>query len=243
MSTTTGKFVYLLTPKRTWFQLSLKALMGLVVLAALPCGWLKWKIVCKEKERAAVAEIRKLGGEVWYEWELAGEEEPPGAPVLRKLLGDDFLAIVVEANIVGDHVTDDSLVHLEPLTGLEKVYLDCKQVTDAGLIHLKGLTRINGLGLAHTAVTDAGVAQITRFRDLHDLSLAGTDVTDAGLVDLMGLPELERLYLWDTGVTDAGLAHLKGLARLQLLNLLNTGVTDVGVVELQKSLPNCQIEQ
>ncbi len=52
-----AKLVALLMPKRTWFQFRLRTLFVLVLVAAVPCGWLKWKMVRKERERRAVAEI------------------------------------------------------------------------------------------------------------------------------------------------------------------------------------------
>jgi len=57
-------------PCRRWFQFSLKGLMLLLVVVAVPCGWLKWKMVRKAKERAAVAEIEGVGGTVQYDWQL-----------------------------------------------------------------------------------------------------------------------------------------------------------------------------
>ena len=40
-----------------------------------------------------------------------------------------------------------------------------------------------------------------------------------------------------------GLVHLKGLTNLQELSLYYTKVTDAGVADLQKSLPNCEIQK
>ena len=40
-----------------------------------------------------------------------------------------------------------------------------------------------------------------------------------------------------------GLVHLKGLTRLEMLTLGGTKITDAGVTDLQKALPNCEIEK
>jgi len=43
-------------------------------------------------------------------------------------------------------------------------------------------------------------------------------------------------------ITDAGMVHLKGLTGLQTLYLNRTKVTDAGISDLQKSLPNCRVQ-
>jgi len=46
-----------------------------------------------------------------------------------------------------------------------------------------------------------------------------------------------------TQITDAGLVHLKDLTNLQDLELEGAKLTDSGVAELQKALPNCEINR
>ena len=75
------------------------------------------------------------------------------------------------------------------------------------------------------------------------VNLFGTKITDAGMADLKGLTNLKTLRLALTQITDAGLVHLKGLTNLESLSLFGTQVTDAGIAELQKALPNCQIQK
>ena len=205
------------TPKRRWFQFSLQALMVLMAVVAAGCGWLKWKLDRKQRERGALAEIAKVGGNFNYDWQYAGQSAPPGPAWLRKLVGDDFFSSVVLVQIEGNHVTDDWLVHLEPLAGLKNVYLQCPRTTDAGLSPLRGMA-------------------------LRELSLEGSGVTDSGLVQLQGQTDLAYLNLGKTRVTDTGLIHLQTLTRLRYLNLCGTRVSDAGVAELEHALPNCRID-
>ena len=67
-------------------------------------------------------------------------------------------------------------------------------------------------------------------------------MTDDGLLHLKGMTRLTSLSLRGTNLTDAGLVHLEDLTQLNFLSLLDTEVTDTGIAELQKALPNCQIE-
>jgi len=200
-------------PKLRWFQYSLRTLLVVVTLFAIPCSWLAVKRQQARREREIATEIEKMGGTMilWSE---------PSAPAwLRRLLGDDFSSHVRRVVLLGGlKITDARLEHLEGLNYLQTLYLNAPQTTDAGLEHLKGLSQ------------------------LQVLSLFNTKVTDAGLEYLKGLSQLQWLNLDYTHVTDAGLEHLKGLSQLKELYLGQTKVTDAGVKKLQQALPNCKIE-
>jgi len=208
-----------------WYQLSLRTLLVVVLVASLGMSWFAVRMQRARKQREVVAAIVEMGGRVTYDYEFDASghyiphPEPPGPAWLRKLLGDDFFTDVRSVRFLGTHVKAAELIHLKGLTRLQRLYLSDTQVTDADLEHLKGLT------------------------NLHTLCLDGTRVTDAGLECLKGLTQLQRLDLWATGVTDAGLEHLKGLTNLQSLCLEGTQVTDAGVNNLKKALPNCTISQ
>jgi len=105
---------------RRWLQFNLKSLLILVFVVALPCAWLAWKLDLKRRERAAVAEVKKLGGRVAYDWEDPfSEDEPPGPRWVRKLLGDDFFAHVVTVEIKEMKIDDSVFLHLKEFTDLE----------------------------------------------------------------------------------------------------------------------------
>jgi hypothetical protein len=98
------------------------------------------------------------------------------------------------------------------------------------------------VNLAGTQITDAVLEHFKGLTGLAMLWLGGTQVTDAGLEHLKGLANLEWLDLERTQVTDAGLRHLKGLTNLKWLYLEHTQITDEGVRDLQRTLPNCDIQ-
>ena len=179
-----AKLVSLLTPKRRWTQFRLRTLYVLVAVAALPCVWLAWRMEHKRRERAVVAEIKKQGGVVFYDWQTTGNDTPSGAAWLRTLLGDDFFADVT-CVIESSQVTDADLTHLQGLTALQKLHLNGTKVTDEGLSHLEGFRGLQALFLDGTDVTDAGLTQFKkRFTALRYLGLSGTKATDAGVAEL-----------------------------------------------------------
>ena len=181
---TTTKFFSLLMPKRSWLQYRLRTMFVHVVIVAIPCGWLKWKLDRKAKERAAVAEIEKSGGFVEYDWKARKEKVPPGAAWLRKLLGDDFFSRVHFVRLDGNKFTDESLLHLDQFADLELLQLPCQPVSDDILIHLMGLTHLKLLDLQGTVVTDNGLGNLRRLTGLVYLDLTKTAVTDDGVTKL-----------------------------------------------------------
>jgi hypothetical protein len=185
-------------------QFSLRT--GFLLVTLLCVGLSMWCIPA-ERQRRAVAAIKKLGGNVGYVEPAASKALPR---TLRRWLPPEYF------------------------DGIESVFLDEKNVMDAGLAHLRGLTGLQQLHLSRSQVTDAGLAHLHALADLQTLSLDGTQVTDAGLAHLQGLTGLQVLYLDYTQVTDAGLAHLQGLTALHRLGLSATQVTDAGMVHLQR---------
>ncbi|MDP7033186.1 MAG: leucine-rich repeat domain-containing protein [Planctomycetota bacterium] len=170
-------------------------------------------------------------------------------------------------------ISDVGLLHLKGLKNLEYLSISSPHVTEAGLRKLRvalpnlsvqyadldipenctdqqldelirGQTQLTKIHLMDTKITDAGLVHLKEFTRLKSLQFVNAEqVTDAGLVHLKGLTNLEELYLWNTKVTDAGLVHLKGLTKLKMLWLRGNKVTDAGVQELQKALPNCEIQR
>jgi hypothetical protein len=194
--------------------------------------------------------------------------EPPGPHWLRNLLGENFFSEVVHVVFNNrSNVRDDGLVHLNGLTGMRMLMLSEVNVTDAGLVNLNGLVRLSYLDLSRTKTTDAGLDRLNLkgLTQLNALILGDTDIGDSGLAHVKGMTRLETLTVQNTHVTDVGLEHLEGLAKLQTLDLAGTNVTDAGLIhlrrltklqtldlaltkvtragvkDLQKALPNCEI--
>jgi len=202
------------TPKRRWYQFSLKALLvGMLLLCLGPGGFVAYEQNKARRQKGAVEAIEELGGVVGY-----GRNVSARSALLRQILGDDTFG------------------------GVESIdFWNPSRVTDADLVHLACLNRLTTLHLDNSQVTDVGLKHLASLKNLSRLHLNNTQVTDAGLKHLAGLESLSVLYLDRSRVTDIGLIHLAGLKDLMYLNVYRTQVTDAGVAELQKSLPNCMI--
>ncbi len=230
-------------PKLRWFQYSLRSLLLVMLLACLGMSWVAVKRQKARRQKAAVAAILKLGGQVRYDYQLdaAGKPikaSPPAATWWRELLGGDSFDRVVEVWVN----SDAPLEHVEQLPDLESLILWCSpKVTNAGLVHLRGLPKLRKLRFGITSVTDAGLAHLSSLHQLESLDMWYLHTTDAGLEHLQGLTNLQELRLGSGQKTDAGLVYLKGLTQLRKLELHGGQFTEEGMAQLQQALPNCKI--
>lgn len=176
------------TPTRRRFQFSLRTLLVVVTLCAIPCSWLAvkrqeaWRIR-KENERQEkiLGDIIKL-----TRWDVSAgwphTDEPGWLP--RLLWGETCKCDIIIFESDGAQVTDAVLEKLRGLGQLKRLSLARTQLTDDGLKYLIGLKQLRVLDLNHTQVTDAGLKYVSELNQLQELSLVGTKVTDAGVTKL-----------------------------------------------------------
>jgi len=165
------------------FQFSIRSLLVLAVVVALPCSWLAVEMQQAERQREAVVAIEKRSGTVMWD-----DEEWACPTWLRRLLGDDFFNSVVGVSFFdtrnGDAELEQLLEHLKGLDQLHKLDLDNTPVSDAGLEHVKTLGQLQELDLHLTQVTDAGLKHLKGLNQLRELRLVNTKVTDAAVKTL-----------------------------------------------------------
>jgi len=179
-------------------RLSFWAVLGFFVFAA-GVVTADDKPVPTEAEKAAIADIRKSGGQVM---ELAQNDS----------------RLDVAFHLADGKITDEQLVPLKNLPKVAQLNLRGREITNAGLVNLKDLKGLVRLHLEKTKVTDEGLEQLKGLESLEYLNLYGTAITDAGLKHLEPLKKLKKLYLWQTQVTDAGVAGLKAaIPELQII--------------------------
>ena len=116
-----------------------------------------------------------------------------------------------------------------------------KDVRDEHLAPLADIQNLSELDLANTQITAEGLKHISNANNLTKLSLANTSLDDAALKQIEGLTNLMSLNLYNTKVTDAGLASLKNMKFLRKVYAWQSGVTEQGAAELNKALPNVDV--
>ena len=75
------------------FQFSIRSLLVLVVVVALPCNWFMVELRKAREQRGAIEWVEKLDGQVSYGRQPEAAGMLPACPV--KLLGDEFFQTVV----------------------------------------------------------------------------------------------------------------------------------------------------
>jgi Leucine-rich repeat (LRR) protein len=239
--------------KRRWFQFSLRTLMILTLIVAIPCAWLGRKIEQKRREREAVAAIMKAGGIVVYDYQKpslkSGQafkpvEEPNGPALLRNLLGENLFSEVYAVYHNNAALSDDEIELLERFPHLQDLNLSGCHFRVAGLTRIARLTSLRDLALGGIRPPDDDVAgfdfgQLKALTQLEGLALGDTSVSDLDLAQLKELRQLTNLFLYDSNVTDSGLEELKGLIHLKFLAVDNPNVTPEGEKRIRAALPNC----
>ncbi len=246
-------------PRRRLLQFRLKTLLLIVAVLCVPLAWVGVRLNQKRHERAVIAEIERLGGRTYYDWQRGKRwgrpllavkpySAPTGPYWCRRLLGNDFFSDVDYVYFPPpwhSKLNDDELRLIATFSKLAELDLSRRAaIDDHGLAYLNRLTSLRILDLSETNITDEGlVGTVANMTDLEELHLDWTNVGDAGLAKLSNLTKLRQLFFQHTNLTDACLGDLQKFTRLERLYLDRTQVTDEGVARFQQALPDCRVHR
>lgn len=242
--------------RRRWPRLSVRTLLGLVLVAGLVLGW--WMRSVRNQQQA-VATIRAFGDHgVCYDDEAYPEKPIDRLPTWFKVpvswldarLPKDYFHSVVAVRALfsqspGERTASsiEMMAAVRSLTHLEDAKLDLP-VRDADLVGLEHLNRLKWLTIyqASPELTDAGLASIAGAVAMEQLWLPDCAATDEGLARLGALTQLERFWIGDNAeiilgrsrlrATGSGLAGLASLTRLRDLDLRSSRLTHEGVARI-----------
>ena len=185
-------------------------------------NWPKELVLISAKDRAAAeAAAKKLPEPEIKEVPVSDAEKAAIAKLTSgDGIGEKFSAPLVMAlaqntkliyanfRLVGKDVRDEHLAPLSDIQNLSELDLANTQITAAGLGHIKGNKNLTKLSLANTSIDDAALKQIEELTNLMSLNLYNTKVPDAGLASLKNMKFLRKVYAWQSGVTEQGAAEL-----------------------------------
>jgi hypothetical protein len=226
---------------RWHFQFSIRSLLVLTVVVAIPCSWLAVEMKWAREQKEVVEELDKLPGFatcfVQYDYELDSSDDlipnaqAPGPAWLRNLLGNDFFA-----NVISVRVSDYPETVLKSFTEfphLKTLWIRGCRIRGDRLEQIRFFTELKSLCLADVQITDSGLKHLKGLTQLQELYLQNNAITDDGLKYLKDLSQLQLLRLDKTEITDNGLKILKKLSHLQILFLNGTKITDAGLENLK----------
>jgi hypothetical protein len=207
------------TPKRRWYQFSIRTLLVVMLVSLVVFGfvWQVWKnrSLYEQKQKQvwsfniAVAEIHSMGGSVKSNRKVSFRNYDHDACDPRRITIDEYDYLLDER--FGRGALSFSVTFAYGTSGSQKI-------------------------------TGVGLERLQDLPNLEHLDLRATNVTDDGLECINQIMSLKRLFLDNTKVSDAGLVHLNGLTDLQVLRLMDTKVSENGIKKLKQALPNCVIE-
>ena len=196
------------------FRFRLRTLLLAVLVLSLSLAMVAPRIQRSRREQAVVAQIKRLGGDVYYHHEMSPDlnpgATPPGPAWFRAIFGEHCLATVHTVWLQHFDVpawkhpplTDDQLKLLAPLSDLQAVMLDGSAITDDGLKYLM-MHPLKELHLGGTTISDKGVEQLRELQTLERLNLGGTKVTDASLEHIRTMRKLKWVHVGGTKVKAA----------------------------------------
>jgi hypothetical protein len=197
-------------------------LLMVVLLLCAGVGWFGVVLHNAHLRREVVEEVKRRGGGITYDFEnTTGGHREPAPAWLRKLLGIDFFADVVDIIVAGKASpnTDAFLERLRSLKHLKRLYIrEICDATDSGMAHIEAFSSLESLALASDRITDAGLGHLGNLRSLSYLDLDGC-----------------------AAVTDAGLRYLKNIPKLKYLLLRRTSTTEECIQQLRRAMPKCLI--
>jgi hypothetical protein len=229
-------------------QFSLATLMLLVLVIAIPTGWMareyqesKQQQMLADEAIGSGFEIRRETASLMALYELPYQVEE----FLLESLGEYFFADVTEITIL-QVAGDQYLEKIEGFPRLKKAVFLQTEFTDSGMARLAKHTHLTELAIYQVPenwgaprLTDAAFDPLARLTELRVLHLNETGLTDQGVEKLLKLSNLEFVSVTGAEMTDQGLERLQSFSRLQFLELQRTKVTRDGIERFKAAKPNC----
>ncbi len=232
-------------------RLKLRTLFVLVTVAAFAVA--AFHQHPKQRQRRAIAEIRKLGAVVHFDYEK-GKSTVGAAPYtkhqaatiapkwLQAVLGEDsfgnpeFLSIAIVAD--GGQTKASQLPDLPTLKSLMICDSD---MTTSEVSWIARMPHLTTLFLNRSEFPNCISATISTLTELEVLELNGTAITDNEVAQLSELPNIRQLGLSGTDVSDLSVSNLLKFRNLDSLNIRDTKITEAGLRKLRDAMPQCLI--
>jgi hypothetical protein len=233
------------SPRRSWLRFSLRTFFVLLTIFGV---WLGIKINAARRQHEAVEAVRKMGGGVGYDYQIAtpvsfsnglefDENKPPPAPKwLRDLLGVDFFSTVVGVEFQNAAINDKTLESVVGLPKLQSVkfdnaHIDPKNSARLDLVANPGIAAFAKLEHLQCVLYDGDLSGnswslVLPFGHLRELIIChkqpggGKAHFDNHAMEQIGkLGSLEKLIIVGFDLTDMDVKNLQNLSNLQELTM------------------------
>ncbi|MCC6126740.1 MAG: hypothetical protein IT426_17395 [Pirellulales bacterium] len=151
--------------------------------------------------------LKHVGTMPNLEWLDLSQVETITGRGLKYLVGLPLRELSLSRTII----TDEDMVYVGDLSGLETLFLNSPNITDKGIKHLARLKRLKTLFLCEMKITDNCLPYLCQLKELDDLALWDTEISDAGLKLFQNLKKLKSLHLGNTKISIDGARFINWL--------------------------------
>lgn len=144
-------------------------------------------------------------------------------------------------DVLQSNFTGVGLGLLKACPELDTLEWQFRPISPAALEELAQLLKLQNLKFNNSVFTERHAMAVGQLK-LRHLQVHSCRVDDSMVRHLAGMERLETLDITHNPITDVGLEELKKVTTLKSLLLQGTQVTAAGVADLQKALPNCDVQ-
>ncbi|PQO44201.1 hypothetical protein C5Y93_19705 [Blastopirellula marina] len=229
-------------------------MLVVILLLAIPLGWLAGKISRSQRETSFANQVRKAGGVARFDYDAAGLAYAPSSPkghwLLRAAFGKNLfsylcvvdLSQVEDPNAFADDIgrmsqvdtlslptgplSDGLIDNVAALPNLWNLTLDGSTITPEQMRRLCKSNAIGSWRLGGAAAADEILEELQHADHLPQLTILHSPTTDRGLKAISEIDSLHYLAIDQApAVTNQGFEHLVQLPNLTFLRIDGTQIT------------------
>ena len=227
-------------------RFSLRILLLIVALLAVPSLWLRWRVRSAANERR-VMEALSANPNATFTFDHQFDDENAyhphaelGTPkIVRQALGDEAFKKVGSIVLEDVELNEMLALRLGNLEGIRGLVFKRVTIPEKCSEHLERLASLKWLILTDVKVCNGAYRFLGNQKDLEILIVSGTNFTDREMPLLRDLVSLKNLQLIALPITDDGVRSIGNLEKLAHLNLTRTKITDASLATLA-GLPSLQ---
>jgi hypothetical protein len=176
------------TRKGRWLRFSLRSLLILMLLFAIPCGWVAKRMREKRLEHEAIAEMAEHGGHLLEYYVGSPPTKSSFIVWLEGWLGEGFFTTMTKLSLDGP-MTDGGFEQVANCRSLKEIWVNNAELTANGLLPLKDLHELELIDLDNCSKTATDLEFLDGMPRLNYLGLAWFYPTEAGWERIKSLSE------------------------------------------------------
>lgn len=225
------------------FKFGLKTLLVLILATGSVLGFVSWEIRQGNRTSLAVANLRRNGSVLRYEWQVSLHEYAESgrvyalerwdpSPCCFGIMGDGFLAGVAMLKSSDCEIDGSWIDNVRDLPKLEMIELHGCKITSPEWSRTPSFPDIKYLVIQDSEIDPATSPFFDRFPGVEVADLGGTSISDMQLAEVVALPKLRVLNLSRQTLTIEKTTLILESSGLAYLYLHDSSVSDEALLRL-----------